>query len=389
MMLNSDFIKLIFSAANIQRWNDHIRPNVGFTELDKQAHKMIIAYILGKLEERDKKIDWIRLIDGSIFEMLHRVIITDIKPPIYYKIVKSYGKELNEWVINVLKNRSGIYNKEFLKRFEEYFRSGDVSLEKKILKAAHYLATNWEYKIIYEMNKNLYGAEATRKNILSEIENHYDLDSVKEFITIREKLRNFVDMVGQLRYQKRWSNTPRIPETTVLGHMYTVALLSYLSIFEKSVCDRLKYNLFFGGLFHDLPEVLTRDIISPVKKSVAGLDEIIKLIEQEQIEEELLPLLPSFMHDEIRYFVYDEFKCKIIKDKKPQFVNRNELYNELNSDIYDPIDGELIKENDLIAAYFEATISIENGIKPTNLLNAKDNMENLEFIKKVISKKGD
>ena len=45
-------------AASMQRWNDHIRP-VELTELDKQAHKMIIAYVLAKSEEdRGEIIEW-------------------------------------------------------------------------------------------------------------------------------------------------------------------------------------------------------------------------------------------------------------------------------------------------------------------------------------------
>lgn len=383
--MNEKFIKMVFSGANIQRWNDHIRPSIGFTELDKQAHKMIIAYILAKLEEQHTRIDWIKLIEGSIFEMLQRFIITDIKPPIFYKIVKSYGKELNEWVLNELKMNAGLMNNDFYEKFREHFESSTNSLEKKILNAAHYLATNWEYKIIYEMNKNLYGAEETRKAILSEIENHFELNSVKEFVTIREKLRNFVDLVGQLRYQRRWSHTPRVPETTVLGHMYIVAVLSYVSLLDKTVCDRLKRNTFLGGLFHDLPEVLTRDIISPVKKSVKGLESIIKRIEIEQIEEELLPLLPSFMHDEIRYFVYDEFSCKIITKNEPKIVSVASIYKEYNDDIFEPLDGKILKEYDIIAAYFEASISIDNGVKPTNLVKSKEEMEeHYPFIKELL-----
>ena len=42
-MLNKVFVEFLYEAAHIQRWNDHIRPN-GFTELDKQAHKMMILY---------------------------------------------------------------------------------------------------------------------------------------------------------------------------------------------------------------------------------------------------------------------------------------------------------------------------------------------------------
>ncbi|HIQ50914.1 MAG TPA: haloacid dehalogenase, partial [Nautiliaceae bacterium] len=42
--MNPKLINLIFSTASIERWNDLPRP-VKFVELDKQAHRMIIAYL--------------------------------------------------------------------------------------------------------------------------------------------------------------------------------------------------------------------------------------------------------------------------------------------------------------------------------------------------------
>lgn len=65
-MIRKGLIDRLFEAASIQRWNDHVRP-VEFTELDKQAHKMIIAYVLGKMEEHERQapIDWRRLIEGG------------------------------------------------------------------------------------------------------------------------------------------------------------------------------------------------------------------------------------------------------------------------------------------------------------------------------------
>ena len=58
-MLTKSFIEFLYEAAHIQRWNEHIRP-MGFTELDKQAHKMMIVYVLcGKVS---KKVSHIALI---------------------------------------------------------------------------------------------------------------------------------------------------------------------------------------------------------------------------------------------------------------------------------------------------------------------------------------
>ena len=64
-MIRKSLIETIVDAASIERWNDHIRPSRGFTELDKQAHKMVYAYTLGKI---NKNTDWRKLIEGGIFE---------------------------------------------------------------------------------------------------------------------------------------------------------------------------------------------------------------------------------------------------------------------------------------------------------------------------------
>lgn len=375
-MLNNTLITKLFEAASIQRWNDHIRPSVGFTELDKQAQKIVIAYILGKLEEKANKIDWMALIEGGIFELLQRVILTDIKPPIFHQLMRENGEKINSWTLQQIKTACGIYDEDFIKRAHDYFFDTSKNiLEKKILKSAHYLATKWEFTIIRDMNKFFYGIDETAERINSEIENHYDLFSVKEVVTLREKIRNFIDMVGQLRFQKRWATTPRVPETSVLGHMLIVAIISYFGILKTSPCNKRRYNAFFGGLFHDLPEVLTRDIISPVKHSIEGLDNLIKKIEKEQVENRLLPLLPTDWHDEMRYFMYDEFNDKIIKEKKVIYVKKEELETKYNFDEYFGLDGSLIKECDILSAYYEASLSIEFGIKPANLIEAVQRTE--------------
>ena len=79
-MISKEMLELLFRAASMQRWNDHIRPHTGFSELDKQSHKMVFAYMLAKTEESDRSvaIEWQRLIEGGIFEFLQRSILTEV-----------------------------------------------------------------------------------------------------------------------------------------------------------------------------------------------------------------------------------------------------------------------------------------------------------------------
>ncbi len=371
-----NLIERFYEAASMNRWNDHIRP-VELTELDKQAHKMVIAYLIAKFEEtdRDIEINWKNLIEGGIFEFLHRTILTDIKPPVFHKMMEEKEDDLNKYVIGQLDmDMNGIGN-NFKENFKKYFFDHKYArVEKRILKAAHYMATDWEFKIIYHTSPFIYGIEETKESIENQIEDHYDLIGVQK-ISLKKKSFGFIDLCGQLRFQERWAHSPRIPKTSVLGHMYIVAIISYLLSLNNNSCQKRLYNNFFTGLFHDLPEVLTKDIISPIKTSVIGLESIIKDYEEDQMKNRLLPLLPVSWRKEMRYFTQNEFKNKIKIDGNIitgiSFSELNKLYNK--NEFY-PLDGEIIKVCDKLTAFIEADISIKHGITSKHLEEGRKNI---------------
>ncbi len=381
-MVTRGLLEKFFQAASIQRWNDHIRP-VELTELDKQAHKMVLAYLLGRFEETERgaKIDWSQLIEGGIIEFLQRVILTDIKAPIYHKMMAKRGREINAYVLKKLAPDLKAVGGGFQDRFERYLSDTDpefARLEKRILKAAHYLATNWEFRIIYNICPFIYGIEKTKEEIENQIEDHYDLIGVQK-ISLNKKSFGFMDLCGQLRFQQRWAHSPRIPKTSVLGHMLIVAMMTYFYSREQDACPKRIYNNFFGGLFHDLPEVLTRDIIHPIKSDVEGLQETIKEYEQIQIEEQLLPLLPADWHAEIRYFVTDEFANRIMKRGQRVLLPAGTLDKKYNRDEFSPCDGRLIRICDEFAAFIEAALSIEHGIKSRPLVETYEKYKTMKI----------
>jgi len=378
-MLNPKLLELIFTASSILRWNDYPRM-VELVELDKQAHKFIIVYFLAKIEHnRGNLVNFRALIEIGVFEFLRRVVVTDIRPDVFRVIEKSKKDELDSWVLSQLEPYiKDIENGEFLKRYNNYVN--DSSLHKKerfLLKAASYLATRWEFSIIYQTSSFLSDIDEVKKEVDAEIEDYYDLLGVRK-IELRKKLHRFLDISGRLRFQKRWAQTPRIPETSVLGHMLTVSLFSYFYSLEVKACDKRLENNFFCSLFHDLPEALTRDIITPVKYSVNGLDEIISDYEVKKINEDILPLIPSDLVDEFTYILgmfdgkKDEFSDKTYQNVI-QEVDNIELYNE---DKYNPIDGKALKSCDRLAAFMEASLSIYHGVKSNELLSGQEQISN-------------
>jgi putative hydrolase of HD superfamily len=375
-MIAKGIIERFYEAASIQRWNDHARP-LELTELGKQAHKMVIAYVLARVEESERqvKLNWRYLIEGGLFEFLHRVILTDIKPPVFHQMMRQKGKELNQWVLGQLERDISMIPENFQGKFYNYFFTAppDGQLERRILKAAHYLATKWEFRLIYNMNQFVYGIEKTRAEIEAEIEDYFDLAGVQKLL-LDKKLSGFIDLCGQLRFQQRWAQSPRIPKTAVLDHMLIVALLSYLCSLEIGAGEKRLYNNYFAALFHDLPEVLTRDIVSPIKSSVEGLQDLIKEYEDLQIKERLLPLLPVAWHEEVLYLIEDEFSNKIWE--KGQVVKGipTAAMNQYNDDRYSPVDGNLLKACDHLAAFIEAALSIKQGIKSHHLEEGKSRL---------------
>jgi putative hydrolase of HD superfamily len=372
-MIKKALITLIYESASIQRWNDHIRPYTGFTELDKQAHKMFYAYVLAKCEGTG--VDMQKLIEGGICEFFHRSILTDIKPPIYHKLVKEKGAQIDRWVLDQLDPAMRGIGGGFFERMERYFLDKDYAeLEKKILNAAHYYATNWEFNIIYSMNKETFDIETVKEETRKGLKACNTFNGFTRFE--RDAfLQDFCNLIGKLRYQQRWAKAVRLPHTYVMGHMLVVAILSYFMTLElENPCKKRLINNYFSGLFHDVPEALTRDIVSPIKKSVEGLGDILNEIEQEQMRSIVYPMLPEEWHKEIEYFTTDEFDSKIILDGECKHITSDEINEKYNKDEFNPVDGQIIRGCDHLSAYIEAFMSISYGVRSEQMVGGYNHL---------------
>ncbi|WP_038602009.1 YfbR-like 5'-deoxynucleotidase [Peptoclostridium acidaminophilum] len=359
--IRKGLILKLFDAAYMQRWNDHLRP-FDLIELDKQGHKMVVAYFIGKHEEGREGFDWIQVIEGAIFDLLQRIVITDIKPPVFYRIKQDEEKykRLNSFVLAELDTVISSMGSDFKGRFESHLAGNISKASADVLEAAHSYASYWEFGIIERMNPDAFELEHIRDDFVRKIESYRFLEGMR-LILDDKKSRSFIDICGRLRYQNRWAQLHRIPRTSVLAHSAYVAMLSYIFSLEMGACPRRCVNNFFTGLFHDLPEVFTRDIISPVKRSIEGLEELIKDIERENMEKVIYPLLPKAHCEDIQRFTQDEFDDEIVFDAKRIGKTIGEIDREFNLDIYSPRDGKAVRAADRLAAFIEAYSAIQNG----------------------------
>lgn len=380
--MRKDFALKIFEGFSIQRWNDLVRP-FDLVEMDKAAEKMVLAYIIGKYEESNgKKIDWLWIIYASFFDLLRKISLCDIKAPVQQMLKREFPDEyvrLNEWVLSQYKNL--IDDESLFSSFTIYVgqKAGSLPLPAdlehslRVYNAAHKYATIREMEMLAVVNEAS-RLEEIRVELETEIQPYLDLEGVQKLMTHQKAFR-FLLKIEQLRFQTRWNQTPRVPATSVLGHCFFVAIMTLLLGREANpqMCDRRLVNNFFSALFHDLPESVTRDIISPVKQATDDLPGIVKKIEDEIVSKELVPLMEPFFEKELLYYTSDEFANRIMdKNGDCRHVSWEELNEKYNAGEHNPIDGKLVRISDHFSALMEADISIRHGITSSHLITGRE-----------------
>jgi putative hydrolase of HD superfamily len=379
-MLTPELALKIFEGFSIERWNDLVRP-FDLIEMDKAAEKMILVYIIGKFEEHNgNSVDWGWIINASFFDLLKKIALSDIKSPVQRMIRNDYPEEykkLSKWVLSQY-NRF-IVDDDLFDEFGRYLTEETHvdpvrSFSARILRAAHKYASYRELEMISPVNEPERFVKI-KEALSCELAAYTDLTGI-DCLLKKQRSYNFLLVTEQLRFQTRWNQTPRVPKTSVLGHSYFVAVLTLLMEKNKDrvLCPARRYNDFFSALFHDLPEAVTRDIISPVKRATDGLSDIIKKIEEHVVANELAPLMEDFFRDELLYFTDDEFSDRVRVDGKTVQVSAKELDTVYNTDEYAPVGGSLIRAADHIAAFLEADRSIKHGITSVHLTEGRDNL---------------
>lgn len=385
--LRKSLLQLIFSGSYMLRWNDKLRPTE-LWEIDKQGHKMILAFVL--LQEKYAALpqqEYLALaqevIEGSIFDYLYRCIVTDLKPPVFYRIKNNaeHYRKLTDYALSRLEPITRSLDEAFWQRLCTWHHDTAENNARHILTAAHWFTSRWEFNLLKEMNRPFDDEiGAIEHNFTEKMALCASMQGMQDIQNEKHALGKFANLSGQLRFQTRWTQVPRIPATSVLGHMFIVATYAYFLSLTVNACPARAVNNFFCGLLHDLPELLTRDIISPVKHSVKELGEIIRKYEAEELERRIFaPLRQAGKEMLVANMAYylgmdtgSEFHETIRKadGTAQRIVSFDALHTQFNDNMHSPKDGRLIKDCDMLAAFLEAHSSIRNGVSSPHLQEA-------------------
>lgn len=382
--IRKSLLQLTFSGAYLLRWNDKLRP-AELVEIDKQAHKMLVACALWHENSRhlpaEERLALAQeIIEGGLFDYYYRLIITDIKPPVFYRI-KENREHFQQLTSHVLKRLEPALAPlgDFWQRMQAWHTDDTDSPARRILTAAHLYASQWEFRLIKPLNGFDEEMDEIDVSFRERLAGFADVRGMPDIVKGNTALARFANICGQLRFQIRWTQAPRIPATSVLGHMFIVAAYAYFFSQSIGACRARAINDFFCGLLHDLPELLTRDIISPVKQSVESLPEIIREYEEQELERRIFaPLRAEGLEELVGLLSYylgletgSEFDETILENGHAKKIRDfATLHGSYNADALQPKDGRLIKECDKLAAFLEAHSSIRNGVSSPHLQEA-------------------
>jgi len=83
-----------------------------------------------------------------------------------------------------------------------------------------------------------------------------------------DKIPGYIKLIRNLKYLRRWNRINRSMETNVLSHTYVVTLLAIMFTWMHEQDNDFGIEALQRALFHDFPEALTGDIITPVKEII-------------------------------------------------------------------------------------------------------------------------
>jgi len=148
---------------------------------------------------------------------------------------------------------------------------------------------------------------------------------------------SFYAYLSRLRWIKRWGLKRNAHEENVMEHSWEVSVIAHtLALIKNRYYDgTVDANaVATAALYHDITEVITGDLPTPIKYHSPEINAAYKQIEQ-RAEVELLALLPEKLQD--------DFRALIQHEQIPQ------------------AHAELIKAADKISAYLKCQAELKAG----------------------------
>ena len=282
-----------------------------------------------------ESIDTLYLMKKIIFTSLADLILSDINSG-----TKWYIKKLSPDIFDELYEKAYDYflqseAPEILKRdFKTTLTRTDRELEDTIYFAAKKYVWYYEGSTNSRVFPDMY--EVPMGEMKTELKKLADkLPSLKNLMNSNDS-EKYLSHIYRLSFSMRWNQYGRNTPISVMSHKVVVAYISYIigMIGNQEWEENDIKDMLYRAIYHDVPEVITWDIITPTKKAVPWFVELLEEVEKTMMDDYLF----GYISPEYKNFVY--------------------------SYILEPFDGEsgkLVKYADIFSALIEAKVEDRIG----------------------------
>lgn len=352
----------MFKWASICRWNNFPRiENV--TETDNHAfvlHTIVILYYM-LTEKEKKKINLHFIFKKVLLSSFITFVLSDINSDLKKRLIQKNNimyTKLELKVYNILLAMDVPKQiKDDLNNLLQTDRSmfwNQYEFENDLIKYAKLWVAQSEAKINAIVYKDIYSD--TIKTLQT------DMEQEKYAIFNKYMTRNiekYLHNIRRLQSSFRWNKFRKIYPISVMSHLYIVFALCYIIWRLENLDEDALVDIMKKWLYHDIPESITWDIVTPTKRAVEWFDKVLEEIEETMIQENLLLYLDKFKfsQDIKKYMLYASHwergkLMKLADNLSALFEAKLEAkHSEEFEKIYHDIKKLINKENYLSAQY--------------------------------------
>lgn len=288
-------------------------------QMDNVGATLHAALFLAYQEEKNSgnKIDTLYLMKKIIFTSLADLILSDINSG-----TKWYIKKLDEKIFDELYEKayafflSGEAPESLKNDFKNTLHRDDKTIEDKIFLAAKkyiwYVEASTNARVFQEIYEVPLGEIKTSLNELSG-----DLESLKELLRNSDH-EKYLAHIFRLSYSMRWNQYQRNTPISVMSHKVVVCYISYVigMIWNDQWEDNDIKEMLLRAIYHDVPEVITGDIITPTKKAVPWFVELLEKVEETMMDDYLFGYITSEYKQFLTPYILKPFDDELGKKVK-------------------------------------------------------------------------
>lgn len=327
-------LKLMLTRwLSMKRWNNFPRIE-DVSHLDNMWYVLHVSLFLAYLEEQNwNKVDKLFIIKRLIFSSFSKLVLSDIN-----SWTKDYIKDIDSELFNKLEDKTIKFLLEYSwpqnikDDIFDTLNCAEKTLEIDIINSARKYVWYEELKVNKKIFENAYDfPELKLKNEFKKFSEK--LDSFNELI-INNEYQKFLSQIRRLSYCIRWNQEIRKYPISVMSHLFLITFISYvLWMIENDE----KYNmeeLLLRSAYHDIPEAITWDVITPTKKWVAWFDMALEKAEIEMMDDYFFSYVPGNYKKEVFSYMLHPFDSEI---------------------------WSLAKSADILSAFFEAKVEYDSN----------------------------